>query len=428
MRRLLLALWLACVSVVAVPRPAAGAPAPSDPRDRLLLERAQRVGRNTAERHLSPEGLLAYVHRHGATPAQLSADALKLADTGIWSGCYAASLACRYAVTRDAESLALVRRLAAGLDLLSRATGVEGCLSRAVGRPIPGEDPGKDTRPSPLGGGLRFRDDPSRDTLSGVVLGWTLLARLVDDPEVRETASRNLGAIARRLAKGGMKLRDVDGKVTKHGLLEPRSGLVFENGVYSAIGCAAILAGRRYAPGDDLERAWRRLEKDGWVDALDAQHTWIDTQALDASNVQMTHLALTVVALEGTGRARSNAMRGLRELRRKTKGWQNGAVLALFLLAGGDYDRADAAAELRSTLLAMRPEEVEWKGTTVATQRGLVPIERRPVATWMWKEDSNEEEMGWEYAVPHPDRTVTRADWLFAYWLGRAAGALAPGS
>jgi hypothetical protein len=141
----------------------------------------------------------------------------------------------------------------------------------------------------------------------------------------------------------------------------------------------------------------------------------------------MNHLALVVVALEGTGRARSNAMEGLRALRRKTKGWQNGALLGLFLLAGGDYDKADAAAVLRGTLLAMRPEEVEWKGTTIAVQRGIVPIERRPVATWMWKNPSNEEEMGYEYAVPHPDRTVTRADWLFAYWLGRAAGHFTPG-
>ncbi|HVG94009.1 MAG TPA: hypothetical protein VND21_06145, partial [Planctomycetota bacterium] len=367
------------------------------------------------------------VHRHNATPEQLSADALKLADTGIWSGCYAASLSCRYAITRDPESLALVRRLAAGLDLLSKATGKEGCLSRAVGRPIPGESPGKDTRRSPLGGGLMFRDDPSRDTLSGVVLGWTMMARLVDDPEVRATASRNLGAIARRLAKGGMKVRDVDWDVTKHGQLDPKVALVVENGVHAAIGCAAILAGQRYSPGEDLDRAWRRLEKDGWVDSIDSQHTWIDTQALDASNVQMSHLALVVVALEGTGRARSNAMRALRDLRRHTKRWQNGALLALFLLAGGDYDRADAAEDLRTTLLAMRPEEVEWKGTTRAKQRHIVPIERRPVSTWLWKEDADHEEMGYENAVPHPDRTVTRADWLFAYWLGRASGAMSPG-
>src|SRR6187401_844368 len=64
-----------------------------DPRDRLLFERAAHVGRNVATRHVTPEGLLAYAHRHNATPEQLSHDCLKNADTGIWSGCYAASVA-----------------------------------------------------------------------------------------------------------------------------------------------------------------------------------------------------------------------------------------------------------------------------------------------------------------------------------------------
>jgi hypothetical protein len=394
--------------------------------DRLLAARADRVGRNTANRHLSPEGLLAYAHRHGASPAQLSADALKLADTGIWSGCYAASVACRHAVTRDPEALALARRCAAGLDLLSTATGARGCLSRAVGRPIPGEDRGNDTKPSPLGDGLWYRSDPSRDTLSGIVLGWTMLARFVDDPEVAAIASKNLGDIARRLAKGGMQLRDVDWKITTHGHLEAKSVLVFENGVRSAIGCAAILAGRRYAPGEDLEEAWRDLEKGGWIAALDAQWTFIDTPILHASNVNMTHLALCVVALEGTGTARRNALRGIGELRRKTKGWQNGSYLATALLAGLERGRGEAVAELRATLLGMRPDETEWRGTTVVVQRHLVPIERRAVNTWAWKLDPHKEELGLEQGYRNPERTFTRADWLFAYWLGRAAGALSP--
>src|SRR5687767_9562498 len=89
-----------------------------DPRDRLLLERAVRVGRNTAARHVTPEGILAYEHRLEATPEQLSADALKKADVGIWTGCYAAALACRHRAAPDAASLAEARRAAAGLDLL----------------------------------------------------------------------------------------------------------------------------------------------------------------------------------------------------------------------------------------------------------------------------------------------------------------------
>src|SRR5207245_6703516 len=133
------------------PRAQADAARGLDPRDRLLYERAVRVGRTVSARHVSPEGVLAYIHRRGATPEQLSHDALSHADTGIWTGCYAASVACRYAVTRDPEALAEARRVAAGLDLLSAATGEEGAISRAVGRLLPGEPLPKHSRPSPLG-------------------------------------------------------------------------------------------------------------------------------------------------------------------------------------------------------------------------------------------------------------------------------------
>src|SRR5438105_2550262 len=82
---------LAAPSPPSTPAP----PSPLDPRDRLLYERALRVGRAVSRRHVSPEGVLAYIHRPGATPEQLSHDALLKADTAIWTGCYAASVACR---------------------------------------------------------------------------------------------------------------------------------------------------------------------------------------------------------------------------------------------------------------------------------------------------------------------------------------------
>src|SRR5262245_37521014 len=120
LRRLLLIACVATIGGATLPS-SAGAGPRTDPRDRMLYDRALRVGRNVATRHLSPEGLLAYEHRVNATPEQLSHDTLQRADTGIWTGCYAASVACRYAVTKDPEALALARRLAAGLDLLSTA-------------------------------------------------------------------------------------------------------------------------------------------------------------------------------------------------------------------------------------------------------------------------------------------------------------------
>ena len=379
MRRVLVPLALAAGAFVSAARPSAGEPEPSgfDPRDRLLAERAARIAATVSSRHVSPEGLLAYHHRRGASPERLSHDTLSRADTAIWSGCYAASVACRYAVTHDPAALVEARRVAKGLDLLSRATGVEGAISRAVGRPLPGEPPLQDAVPSPLGGGLWYRNDPSRDSLSGVVLGWDLLARYVDDREVHDLAVRNLTAIARRLFAGGMNLRDVDGRVTTHGKLDPKLkeslGLVTV-GEHAAIGMAAMAAGLRWSGAPDLLDAWKKLTKRDWDDALDDQNTWLSAVHNTASDWNMVHMSLLVVALEVTGKPQRNAAAGLRALRRSTRGWQNGAYLACSLLAGCLVDRDAMIGELRETLLDMPAVEGPWYGANTLFSAALLLI------------------------------------------------------
>lgn len=421
--------------LLALASPAAGAAAGADPRaqpphpqDALLLARALRVGRTVAARHVSPEGLLAYEHRPHATPEQLSADTLRKADVAIWTGCYAASLACRYHVTRDPEALAQARRVAAGLDLLSAATGVRGAISRSVGVPLPGEKPDGKSRPSPLGGGLRYRADPSRDSLSGLVLGWTCLARFVDDPEVRAYAARNLAAIAHRLFHRGMNLRDVDGDITTFGRLDHKVGLgLFENGLHASIGLACVTAAAVHGGEPRLVDAVRHLHREGWDDAVDAQWTFVGEPVTSASNLNMAHLALLTLALDAKGRPQRNAHAALRELRRKTRGWQNGGYLACALLAGQRVDRDDMVRELRGTLAAMPADEVEWTGTQKVEHDRPVPIALRPASVWTWKQSPFEMEVGRVPGRKSTTRTFTRADFLFAYWLARAAGELDPG-
>jgi hypothetical protein len=427
LRRVLLA--SAAVAVALLPRAAPRADAgtgPYDARDRLLLDRALRIGRVTSARHVSPEGLLAYEHPRDAGPDGLSKAALEHADTGIWSGCYAASVACRYAVTRDPEALGEARRVAAGLDLLSRATGVEGCICRAVGRVSPESLRGPHL-PSPAIPGLAYREDPSRDTLSGVVLGWDCLARFVDDPEVHAIAAKNLGAIARRLVAGGMQLRDVDGHVTTHGKLEPTVALGLVGvGEHASIGLATVRAGLRWSGGQDLLDAWRKLDKKGWVDAVDDQNTWLKAVHNTASDWNMIHHALLVLALDDDGKAKRKAMAALRDLRRNSRGWENGSYLGCALLAGQQVDRDESVSELREALLRMPAAAGPFLGTRVVTRGSLVPIERRPVNVWQWKQNPFREEVGREEAVEDPSTTYTRADFLFAYWLARAAGELDP--
>ena len=73
--------------------------------------------------HLSPEGVLVVRHRRGASAADLSHDALDMADAAVWTGCYAAAQVCRWRVTRDPDALAQVRHLAKGMAALSTVTG-----------------------------------------------------------------------------------------------------------------------------------------------------------------------------------------------------------------------------------------------------------------------------------------------------------------
>jgi hypothetical protein len=77
----------------------------------------------------------------------------------------------------------------------------------------------------------------------------------------------------------------------------------------------------------------------------------------------------------------------------------------------------------------MRPEERPWDGTDRVKARGFVPIERRPTSVWNWKADPYSEEagLGLPTATPSREKTYTRADFLFAYWLARAGGGLEPG-
>jgi hypothetical protein len=271
-----------------------------------------------------------------------------------------------------------------------------------------------------------YRRDASRDALSGIVLGWTCLAKFVDDAEIRFVAGRNLEAIARRLYRGGMAVREPDGGKTKHGDIDAHVG-PFENGSHAAIGSAAILAGARFSGAQDLWDAWGRLKDKGWDDAIDGQQTWVGGKVLHASNVNMAHHGLLAVALLDEGKAKRNAMAGLREFRRATEGWGNAGLIAMALLAGQQVGRDESVAELRRALLDMPAQEIPWKGTTIVERKGPVPFDRRPVNCWAWKLDANREELGRETARLDPKDTFTRADYLFAYWLARAAGELTPG-
>lgn len=406
--------------------PRAPVAAPAGRTDAQLAAKAARL-QARMRTHLSPEGLLAYEHRVGATPAQLSEDVLHLSDAAIWTGCYAAAQACRWHVTREPGALEELRLLAGGLSMLERASGREGGLVRNVGRPLPGSSGFERSEPSPMGEGYWCRGDPSRDQLAGVVLGWAAIGRYVEDPALREAARLHLGRLARRLAADRMWLRDLRGRRAPYGeLREDVEGLPWvRNGRHAAIGLAPFVAAAALDPQDaGLQRELARLLEDGWHRALPEQFTWLqDLQA--PSSVNMSMLALLVLRLHPRGVVAGQALEGLGRLRAATIGWWNAGFCACALLGGLEHRRSWAVDELRAVLHAMPEDEVPPARWSERRERVLPNIVQRGPTHWAWKD-----ELGlWRDVAPGtPPGTVshTRADWLFAYWLARAAGELDP--
>lgn len=402
-------------------------PAPAGRTDAELLPKALRLEARM-DAHLSPEGLLAYEHQVGADAARLSHDVLALSDAAIWTGCYAAAEACRWHVSRDPEALRRARVLARGLALLSAASGRPGGLVRNVGRPLPGSPPAERSEPSPLGQGYWCRGDPSRDQLAGVTLGWAALGRFVDDPEVARLAREQIGAIARRLVVDGMWLRDVRGAKSEHGELraDVEGAWWLRNGRLAAIGLAPVVVARRLDPAAaDVEVMAQRLRHLGWVKALPEQFTWLrDLQ--NTSDVQMSCLALTALFLCGDRDVADAARSGLGRLSAASVGWWNGGVLALGLLGGLWDERPRVLDELRAVLHAMPEDEVPFARVVERREERIPTIVERGNSHWSWKDH-----LGLFREVPpgtpRSTTTYTRADWLFAYWLARAAGGLDPG-
>lgn len=412
-----------------------GGPGPQKPiwppkgkTDRMLYEQACTL-QMQMWKHLSPEGLLIVSHPRGADGAALSREALFRSDACMWTGCYAAAQACRWHVTRDPDALAQVRFLAKGMQALHRVTGSEGHFARNLGRPEkPGE--GEQVTPSPAMQGYWFRSDVSRDQLAGLTLGWYFIGRFMQDPALRRIAAHEMRAIALRLWGDGMWLRNHLGHQTEYGELRPDVKFVpfRKNGALAAIGLATLIAAADLNPQDiHVARALRRLDQKGWDEALPTQNTEI-ADLVNSSNVQMTMISLLVIAMSNQrgGRPAHYAKKGLVALRRATVGWWNAAFCAMCLLGDMPGDKRTLRGEFRATLHGLPDREMprrlvkQWKAKKAA------PIWMRQPSSWYWTNDVTHHHQ-WEPAERLGPRVVwTGADWLFAYWLGRAAQEFIP--
>jgi hypothetical protein len=168
---------------------------PLTPGTLALAARAHRVDHNTAARHISPEGVppTATPGRH-RRPA--SVDILPEDDTGIWTGAYAAAMACRWHATRDPEARCSADAPGGRARSALPGDGRRGCISLRWPARASARRPASAS--GPLAGAVLLpgseRHPGRRDASAGS-------STYVEDPRSAD-ASRNLGAIARRLWSG----------------------------------------------------------------------------------------------------------------------------------------------------------------------------------------------------------------------------------
>ncbi|MBI2876631.1 MAG: hypothetical protein HYY20_07095 [Candidatus Tectomicrobia bacterium] len=195
------------------------------PPSRSLFEKALRYERTLQENHLTPDGLVAYKAQVPARKEEI--EALDLPDGAAWTGCTLAAEAFRYAATGEPAARERVHRLVDALHRLQEITGVRGLLARTL---IHGEIPpaflkghGEWRRGQGPFAGYHWRGDVSNDQYAGVIFGYGIAYDLVAEPVVRERIAQDLQALMDHLVDHGMTLVDVDGKVTTHGDMSPRS-------------------------------------------------------------------------------------------------------------------------------------------------------------------------------------------------------------
>ncbi len=403
--------------------------------DAMLYAKAMRIQARMWW-HLSPEGLLVDYHPQKADDEMLSHYALTLSDAAMWTGCYAASQACRWHVTRDPDALEQVRHLSKGLAMLSDVTGVPGRFGRNAGRIlkdksriVPGSLPLEKIIGSPAIEGMAFRPDVSRDQLAGLTLGWACILRFVDDAEVQALAKEQIRWIARRLWDDGMWLRDYAGRKTKFGDLRRDVKIIgVGNGQNAAIGLAPFAVATAVHDDQHVLAEYLELCRSRYREALDDQHTWL-RPAMTASNVNMRHVALLSTRLWAKDpKAQHHARKGLEALHKATRGWWNAGYCACQLLGGvAGGRRPGIIAELRAVLHIMSEREIPKLQIREYTVRRIATIrEREGHQSWAWKARLNLVREPLPNSPDHPTLTLTRADWLFAYWLARASGEIKP--
>lgn len=407
-------------------------------------------------------------------------DRVRLSDnSGFWTSTYTASQAFRWAVTKDPEALANVKRALQGQYDLMRITGVPGLYARSYVNldlsGFPTEQELLDQYPDcdlsvehckrfQRGTGefanYMFKNDVSRDEYAGHQFALGVVGKLVDDPDVQRIVKDMSAQVATHLIDNDLTIVDIDGEVTTFGYLNPTSFSGFPG--FNAVQVLSFIKVAAYMNPEQprfesfyrnclLHEDLSQCEKPDLA-TNDKYQLHLEDMGLDFgcktnwNNHNMAQLAMfDLIWLEEDERTKSTYQRILQnhmwdqEDARPMKDQQH-TLFTFFREVNRHRERnaLDETAVNDAVCVLKKFPEVKYQRAVdntsypeVCTDRKdrpmtdqVIPFDERPMDNFMWKLNPYLIEQ-----VPENRQFIEAPDdFLLAYWLGRYFDILTPES
>ncbi len=401
-----------------------------------LLEKAMQLEALIQKRHLTPDGLLAYGIGL-ASPASEEVTGMAFSDMAIWSGCYVAAQAFRYAVTGDAATESQVRRSIEGLHFLQAVTGKPGLLARGIKRwdernPEVGPEWHRGSGPF---SNYQWLGDVSVDQVDGVIFGYAVAFDLMDDPALRQSIGIHVKAIADHLIDHGMTIQDVDGQRTKHGDL---TAGFFSEPLNALIALAVVKAAYHTTKDEKYQQQYLDLvRRQGYHKrAVRARDPWWETfTGVNHSDNNLAFLAYyTLLRYEEDPVLLGYYFRSLNRAWRVVRNEGNPLFTFIYdALVPIQQRDEQALAHAEETLRFFPVDRRNYRVVNSTNPNGCiafrkdrferkqacqpVPMNRRPSDAFEWKENPYRLDGGGEGNLE-----FSGVDYLLPYWMGRYHG------
>jgi len=393
-----------------------------------LLKKAMAYESQMGRMHLSPEGLVRYAARDG------SPQIIVLPDTCIWTGCYVAAEAFRWAVTEDSDAKIRLTRSLHALHLLQEVTGKRGLLARTLWKGHFSTSPEMGEWHAGTG---KFSDymwlgDVSADQLNGAFFGYALAFDLLEDRPLRQQIADDVGAIADHLLDNRMRIVDIDGHPTRHGHLG--SGLLTED-LNALIALMVMKVAHHVTVAPRFHRAYVHLirEKRYHFRAAQARDKWWEyLRGINHSDNNLAYLAYySLMRLEKDPSLKKVYLKGLKRTWGIVRPERNPFFTFIHhAFLPKDQHEPEALDRALETLFLFprikRSRHVEnsrrhdicrafWKDRHGHPQAcHPLPIQERPSDSFEWKANPYRLDGGGDGKT-----TYAGVDFLISYWMGR---------